>query len=177
MLYIAFLRGINVGGRLAKMQHLRELFSELGLAKVRSYIQTGNIFFEAPDEDRFKLQTRIEEHLAKALGYDVPVFLRTIDELEAVVAHNPFEKIEVTADMRCCVMFLDSPAKSMPLPLFSDKKDLQILDTRGTEAYVIWHIINGRPPSSPTFLEQHLGVRNTTRFYHTLVKILEAAKN
>ena len=51
---------------------------------VRSYIQTGNIFFESGDGggDRAALARNIEGHLVAALGYEVPVFLRTIAEVE-----------------------------------------------------------------------------------------------
>ncbi|HVI68963.1 MAG TPA: hypothetical protein VM581_00730 [Magnetospirillaceae bacterium] len=64
----------------------------------------------------------------------------------------------------------------LTFPLFSDKKDYQITAMRGTEAYIIWYIINNRPPSSGKFLDQNLGPSTTTRFFHTLIKILAAAK-
>src|SRR5579872_787535 len=76
MRYIAFLRGINVGGHTVKMERLRQLFTELGLAHVRTYIQSGNVFFETTDSDRARVTGTIEEHLHKVLGYEVPVFLR-----------------------------------------------------------------------------------------------------
>src|SRR3712207_3045843 len=52
MVYIALLGGINVGGHNVKMEHLRQLFAQLGFANVRSYIQTGNVFFETSEDDR-----------------------------------------------------------------------------------------------------------------------------
>lgn len=71
MVWIALLRGINVGGHMVKMEHLRRSFTELGLTNVRTYIQTGNVFFEAPEDDRAALAQRIEQHLREALGYDI----------------------------------------------------------------------------------------------------------
>ena len=53
---------------------------------------------------------------------------------------------------------------------------MQILQTRQHEAYVVWYIQNGRPPSSQGFLDAALGKRTTTRFFHTAGKILKAAK-
>ncbi len=55
MVYIALLGGINVGGHNVKMEHLRQLFTQLGFANVRSYIQTGNVFFETSQDDRHVL--------------------------------------------------------------------------------------------------------------------------
>src|SRR5690348_9160245 len=106
MIYIALLRGINVGGHTVKMERLRALFVELGFTHVRTYIQSGNVFFEETAEtDRKILILTIEQHLRQALGYEVPVFLRTILELEQIVALDPFQHINITPDMRACVVF------------------------------------------------------------------------
>jgi uncharacterized protein (DUF1697 family) len=175
--YIALLRGINVGGHTVRMEALRPWFEELGLRNVRTYIQSGNVFFETGDKDPIRLTARIEEHLEKALDYEVAVFLRTIPEMEAILAADPFGRLKVTPDMRLCVVFAADPIRSdLQLPLFSPRKDLQILQTRKHEAYVVWYIQNGRPPSSQGFLDAALGRRTTTRFFHTAGKILKAAK-
>ena len=176
MRYIAFLRGLNVGGHVVKMERLRELFTELGLTNVRTYIQSGNVFFESEQTDRKLLTQTIEQQLQKALGYAVPVFLRTIPELEQVIASAPFHSMTVTPDMRLCVLFMAEPLPTtLALPLSSAKKDMAIVQATGHDAYVVWYIINGRPPATG-FLEKTLGAKNTTRFFHTTIKILEAAK-
>lgn len=176
MRYIALLRGVNVGGHVVKMDRLRALFAELGLANVRTYIQSGNVFFDTEEAtDRVALTTRIEGHLRAALGYDVPVFLRTVPEVEAVVASDAFAHLDVTDDMRLCVMFLAAPLPGAPaIPYRSPKGDVEVVRATETEAYVVWYIINGRPPAAQSF--KGLGDRNTTRFFHTTAKILEAAK-
>ncbi|MEO6891289.1 MAG: DUF1697 domain-containing protein, partial [Ktedonobacteraceae bacterium] len=120
MKYIALLRGINVGGHIVKMEYLRELFTELGFTQVRSYIQSGNVFFETEQADRETVAHALEQHLHQALGYEVPVFLRTIPELEQVMALDPFQHLTVTPDMRLCVVFTDEPIpKTLALPLRS----------------------------------------------------------
>ena len=83
--YIALLRGINVGGQRVKMDHLRELFTQLDFSNVRSYIQTGNVFFETTEEDVRGIQERIEDHLKTSLGYAVAVCLRTATQLQKVI--------------------------------------------------------------------------------------------
>lgn len=175
MLYIALLRGINVGGHTLKMERLRELFMELGFSNVRTYIQSGNVFFETDQMDRATLTATIEHYLHQALGYEVPVFLRTVPELEQIVESNPFQTLHVTDDMRLCVVFTNEtiPA-TLALPLRSPKNDMEIIHTTEHEAFVVWYIINGRPPATYNF--KVLGARTTTRFFHTTAKILQAAR-
>lgn len=177
MLYIALLRGINVGGHQVKMDDLRKHFSELGLANVRTYIQSGNVFFETEETDRQALTERIEQHLRATLGYDVPVFLRTAEELEQLLASDPFKALTVTPDMRLCITFTADPIpNNLALPLRSAKNDMEIIATTEHEAFVVWYIIDGRPPSSSTLLDKTIGKNSTTRFFHTSAKILAAAR-
>ena len=82
--YVAFLRAINVGGHTVKMDRLRALFEDLGLADVESFIASGNVIFRCPEPDPAALEARIEEHLERTLGYAVETFLRTPGELAAI---------------------------------------------------------------------------------------------
>jgi uncharacterized protein (DUF1697 family) len=175
LIYIALLRGINVGSHPIKMKLIREIFTELGFTNVRTYIQSGNVFFETEQTDRQALAQAIEQHLHKSLGYSADVFLRTIPEVEAVVALNPFKQLNVTTDMRLCIIFTADPIpKTLALPLRSDKKDIEIIYTTDYEAFVVWYLNNGRPPAVLSF--KALGNKVTTRFFHTTAKILQAAK-
>ena len=177
MVWIALLRGINVGGHFVKMERLRQLFAELEFSNVRTHIQSGNVFFETPEDDRATLAGRIEHHLRLALGYDVPACLRTVAELATILALDPFKDRDVAPDERWCITFTASPISSdLVVPWRSPKKDLEIVQTTTCEAFVIWHIIDGRPPSSLSTLDKMLGAKTTTRFFHTTAEILAAAK-
>ena len=180
MMYIALLGGINVGGHIVKMERLRQLFAQLGFANVRSYIQTGNVFFETDHADRSDLTHTIEAHLQEVLGYRVPLLLRTIPELDEIVGRNPFQHLTVTADMRLCVVFLSAPPPAdLLLPLRAPKDDLELVATTHAEAFTVWYLIKGRPPSSASdrWLATTLGTQTaTTRFFHTVAKILHAAR-
>jgi uncharacterized protein (DUF1697 family) len=174
--YIAFLRGINVGGHLVKMERLRDLFAQVGVTNVRSYINSGNIFFDTAEKDRKVLADTIEQHLHSTLSYEVPVFLRTTAELEAILMQNPFKDIELTEDKRFCVLFTDEPLnEKLDFPIHSSKNDMDLVAVNRYEAFVTWHIINGRPPSGK-FPKDILPARNTSRFFHTLGKIFQAAQ-
>lgn len=175
MFYIALLRGLNVGGHTIKMERLRQLFVEMGFTNVRSYIQSGNIFFESERTDQAALTQSIELHLGQALGYEVPVFLRTLPEFERLLTLDPFKHLTVTPEMRLCILFTQEQIPTtLALPLFSPKKDMEIIQVTEREAFVIWHLKNGRPPAALGF--KALSGKTTTRFFHTAAKILLAAK-
>lgn len=175
--YIAFLRGVNVGGHLVKMERLRELFSELGVGNVRSYIQSGNVFFETEETDRSVLSHNIGAHLAAALGYEVPVFLRTPTEVEHALKLNPFEHMEVTAEMRLFLIFLSDPLPThLTLPVHSPGRDFEIVLTTPGEAFVVMRLVNGRPGNPVAFIERTFKVQATSRFFATAAKILQACR-
>jgi uncharacterized protein (DUF1697 family) len=174
--YIAFLRAVNVGGRTVKMDRLRALFEDLKLDNVRTYIQTGNVFFDTDEPDRAALTGRIERHLEKALGYEVTTFLRTVDEVAAMLAADPFGGRERTDDTRLTVVFTAEPfVTDEALPLTSAKGDMEVVGADAGAVFVVWHIIGGRPPTG-AFLEKTIPGPTTSRFLHTTVKILAAAR-
>src|SRR3954464_8439943 len=92
--HVAFLRGMNLGGRRIKNEELRAEFEALGLADVVCFRASGNVVFSAKG-DEARLRSRIEAGLGEALGYEVPVFLRSAAELRALAAHEPFEAAQV----------------------------------------------------------------------------------
>lgn len=176
MRYIAFLRGINVGGHQVKMAALREEFASLGYTNVASYIQSGNLFFDSAVQDRAVLRQQIETQLQATLGYAVPTCLRTTDELTTLLARDPFAGIELTPDRRFSVTFLSEPVATDPdLPYTTPKGDYTVVGMTPQELFVVWQLQDGRPGSGFTQLDRRYGVPNTTRFWHTTAKILAAA--
>lgn len=172
--YIALLRGINVGGHTVKMDRLKDIFEDLGLFNVSTYINSGNIFFDS-DKNHNDLTASIEKQLTANLDFQAPVFLRTSEEIANIISSNPFKNSELTKDKRFCVVFTKDPIKlNRDLPILSTKKDMEIISVNKFEAFIVWHIINGRPPAGK-FTDGILPANNTTRFYHTLNKILTAA--
>jgi len=98
MRYVAFLRAINVGGRnTVRMEALRRQFESLGATNVETFIASGNVIFDTARRNAAVLEREIEAHLAKALGFPVGTFLRTIPEVAAVAAHAPFPQSEFAA--------------------------------------------------------------------------------
>ncbi len=90
--YIAFLRGINVGGnKIMKMAQLRLLFESIGLSHVKTYIQSGNVLFQSNDEEEV-LRNLIEHKIEDVFGFKVTVILRTATALEQIIKNCPFSE-------------------------------------------------------------------------------------
>lgn len=104
--FIALLRGINVGGTgLLRMQELVDLCSGLGLVAARTYIQSGNVIFES-DLPEDALRSRLEKTLARKMGKENSVMVRTAAEMRAVLRQNPFPQEEPA---KIAVAFLCEP--------------------------------------------------------------------
>jgi uncharacterized protein (DUF1697 family) len=88
--YVAFLGGMNLGNRRITNEDLGAHFKALGCEEVATFRASGNVIF-AKDGDQAGLTSQLEDGLAEALGYDVPVFLRSAKELLAIAAHGPFD--------------------------------------------------------------------------------------
>ncbi|HZL49282.1 MAG TPA: DUF1697 domain-containing protein [Solirubrobacteraceae bacterium] len=95
--YVAFLRGMNVGGHRISNDELHGRFEELGFRDVSTFRASGNVIFATAPEALTKMTIRIEAGLAASLGYEVPVFLRTASEVRTIAAHQAFAQSLVTA--------------------------------------------------------------------------------
>src|SRR4030095_10412992 len=96
--YVAFLRAINVGGHVVKMDHLRRLFEAMGFSNVETFIASGNVIFDSSSKNTRTLEKKIETSLQKALGYKVDAFVRSTSELAAIAKCKPFDDKELNAD-------------------------------------------------------------------------------
>jgi uncharacterized protein (DUF1697 family) len=111
--YVALLRGINVGGNnVIKMSDLKRCFEELGLANVATYIQSGNVLFEAGKGTPASVATRIEAGLSAGFGYEARIVLRSHAEMRAIVEAAPEGFGGEPGLFRYDVMFLKEPANA-----------------------------------------------------------------
>lgn len=93
--YIAMLRGINVGGKhIIKMLDLKLVLEASGLCDVQTYIQSGNVLFKS-DEEKEPIVNKIEHEIETAFGFKVPIVLRTAEELEKIIKNLPFSEKEI----------------------------------------------------------------------------------
>jgi uncharacterized protein (DUF1697 family) len=107
--YVAFLRAVNVGGRIVKMDELRRLFEAAGLTNVETFIASGNVIFDTKAAAGAALEARIEAALKQALGFEVPTLIRTTGEVAAAAARTPYSEKEIAAAGTFVAAFLRAP--------------------------------------------------------------------
>jgi len=174
--YVAFLRGINVGGHHVKMEQLRALCIEFGLANVRTYIQSGNVFFESDVADIRALESELEAHLLAKLGFAVPVFVRSLTMLQKCIQRAVYRGEVPLIGSRQMVMFLSNPLpKGLVVPHMSPTGEFEVIAVVQDIAFVRLYLRNGRSGNVTGYIEKTFGVKTTGRFYHTLQKMLSLA--
>lgn len=163
---IAFLRAINVGGHTVKMDRLRALFEELGFTGVETFIASGNVVFDSPEEeDARALEERIERHLEESLGYAVATFLRSPAEVRAAAEHRPFPE---AAGVVLSVAFLkDAPGAEARERVAALRTETDDFHFHGRELYWLRHGRVSESKITGATLEKALGrvpatVRNVT---------------
>ena len=169
MTLVALLRGINVGGHVVKMDRLRALFKELGFSDVQTCIASGNVIFSANARSVPALERRIERHLEAALGYAVPTFLRTADQLREVAAYQPFPSANGGA---LYIGFLPSPpGRDEARKVLALGSATEALHVHGRELYFL---ITGLVSESAMFrapIDRMLGLPITMRNANTVRKL------
>lgn len=161
--YVALLRGVNVGGKTLAMTELRRVFVDLGHKEVRTYIQSGNVVFDAAGSAA-RVVAELERRIAGELALDTTILLRSAKDLARVVEKNPF--LRRGADPGALhVTFLAAAPGAEP-------DELQLVDR---EIYI--HCPNGygRTKLNNSFIERRVGVAATTRNWRTVEKLLAMA--
>jgi uncharacterized protein (DUF1697 family) len=111
MQYVAFLGGLNVGGHRVKMDELRRRFEALGFTSVNTFLASGNVIFASDVNNVEDIERQIEKGLAAGLGYGVPTFVRSAEEVRAVAAYVPFaeELLNASAGRLQVSLFRQAP--------------------------------------------------------------------
>ncbi|HEY4216488.1 MAG TPA: DUF1697 domain-containing protein [Gemmatimonadaceae bacterium] len=170
--YIAFLRAVNVGGRVVKMDRLREIFETLGFASVATFIASGNVAFESGSTNVRAMERKIEKALAAALGYEVETFVRTPAELAVALAHDPFaDGIEGQALL---LGFLaDAPDAATCRVVADASTKVDDLRVHGRELYWRCHTRLSETAITAKQLARALGMQTTTRNVTTIRKLID----
>lgn len=174
---VAFLRAVNVGGHAPiKMADLKRVFASAGCKNVRSYIQSGNVIFEAPRGARAAIRRELEKRLAKLAGEQVAVAYRTLRELRQAADAAPFATFAAKGDSKWYVGFLVAPSKVRPeLPLSFPKEGLEFVGMTKTEVFVVSRRVKNLYGFPNLAIEKELGVPATTRNWNTVTKIIALA--
>jgi uncharacterized protein (DUF1697 family) len=173
---IALLRGINLGPRRrVPMAALRELLEQAGYGEVRTYLQSGNVVLSS-DARPAELEQRLEQLLAERFGFEVPVVVRTAEELAEVVRRDPLAD-SVQDHKRYQVSFLSEPlAGDVLAGLAATAAPSERVEAVGRELYA-WHPDGvARSKLWAALAGPGLGVKATARNWTTVTTLLELAR-
>lgn len=174
-IYLALLRGINVGGhKIIKMADLKQLLETMGLSKVKTYIQSGNVLFES-NEEADELSHRIEQQINSKFGFEVPVILRTSQDWNQIIDNCPYS-VETLLEGESVHLTLLSeiPSQEALDRLTKFQSDLEQYHVQGKEIYLFFRH-SFRDSKLPLQI-QKLGVSATIRNWKTTMKLATMAK-
>ena len=173
--YTALLRGINVSGhRMIKMEELKKVLGELNYTNIRTYIQSGNIIFEAPKTGSASLEKQIAEKILRHFGFPVPVVIRSRPELDVIHKNNPFlGKRNEPIDKLHVTFFPEQPdpelVKKIEDHLFLPDEFV----VSGKEIYLLCPNGYGRTKLTNLFFENKLKLTATTRNWNTIEMLIK----
>ncbi|MCC6241221.1 MAG: DUF1697 domain-containing protein [Gemmatimonadaceae bacterium] len=134
--YVGLLRGMNVGGHRVSMETLRAHVTAFGMRNVATYIASGNLIFDAPASSSAPLiESALAAHLQQAVGFPMPLFLRTPSELAQIVASVPFADIAGVPTTTHVGFFREAPHAQTVVALESAGTDVDDLAVIGRELY------------------------------------------
>lgn len=172
MTYVAFLRGINVGGRIVKMADLKTCFESLGCGQVTTYLQTGNVVFESTVTDKAKLESVLELGISTTFNYQARVFVRSLPDIADAIKRYPFKKAEDNNLHDYLVLLKDD---DLAIELATEAYDPAVESLEAGRGLVYWRIEKGMTLKS-TFSKQLTKAKykelHTTRNLKTLQKIV-----
>jgi len=181
MMYVAFLRGINVGGKaMVSMAELKTRFEALGHARVKTYINSGNVLFSSDENDTASLAAQLEQALSQHFRLDLKVLVKSLLELTRLTQEIP---AAWTNDqlMRCDVLLLwpdvDSPDILQQLPIQPALEDVRYLP-----GAVVWRVDRANATKSRltrivgTPLYKQLTIRNVNTVRKVLKLLTTAAE-
>jgi uncharacterized protein (DUF1697 family) len=171
--YVAFLRGLNVGGHTVKMEQLRQEFEALDFSEVSTFIASGNVLFSTDEADSATLERRIEAALHKALGYDVATFLRTEEELARIAAYRPFAEAPAYPTDTSYVVFLQTvPEAALRDRILALSNEQDLLHLHDRELYWLRRgSLLGSAISEKDWRGAYKGALTTARNLNTVQRI------
>jgi uncharacterized protein (DUF1697 family) len=177
MKHAALLRAINVSGRnKLPMKDLAAMFVTAGCRDVVTYIQSGNVVFNAPAAVLKKLPQAIAQHIADDFGHKVPVVVRSHEQLAALVRENPFLKAGEPEKALYVAFLADLPGAEAIAKLDPQRSPPDRFFVAGQHIYL--HLPNGAGESKLTnaWMDSKLSTISTARNWNTVLKLYEMTK-
>ena len=168
--YVALLRGVMPTN--CAMPALKQAFETAGFTAVKTVLGSGNVVFDARQASEATLERAAEAAMQAQLGRSFHTIVRSIDDVAALLADNPFARFEPADGAKRIVSFRrEAPAAWPALPI--EAEGVRILTSRGREVFTTY-VPNPRGPVFMTMLEKAFGKDITTRTWDTLAKCARA---
>jgi uncharacterized protein (DUF1697 family) len=176
-IHIALLRGVNVGGhKQISMADLRDLLTQLGLAEVRSLLQSGNLVFGATGRTSAQLERLLETEAEKRLALTTDFFVRTAKEWKDLVEGNPFRKEAARDPGHLVVMFLKDASSATGVKALQEAiTGREVVAAAGKHLYIVYPDGIGRSRLTNAVIDKRLGTRGTGRNWNTVLKLAALA--
>lgn len=174
--FISILRGINVSGqKKILMADLKSLYENLKFKDVKTYIQSGNVVFKSDEKlSDIDLAQKIEITIDKKYNFDVPVIIRSKEELGKIILANPFLKENNIDVKKLHVTFLSQiPATKSVESMEEINYSPDQFIIKGKEIYLYIPGSYGETKLSNNFFEKKLKLSSTTRNWNTVNKLFE----
>lgn len=164
MIYIALLRGVNVGGKnIVDMKRLKTTFESLGFTRVTTYINSGNILFENSTKHQVEIAPLIEEAIKREFLLDIKTIVVSSDHLNSICLEIPPTWVK-NKEMRTDVMFL---WEEFDHPSVISKFQINPVDNvKYVPGAILWNVREGDYNKSGlnklvgTKLYKHMTIRN-----------------
>lgn len=178
MIYIALLRGINVGGKnMIKMADLVKSFEALGFSNVKTYVQSGNVIFHYDCTDMLILRTMMEDKICQSFGLSIKVILRTYDELINIIKNNPFVKEQnMELDKLYVTLLSEKVDHDKITSLDMNKEENAEYVFISDEIYLYCPNGYAQTKLNNNVFEKKLKVSATTRNWKTMNRLLELSE-
>ena len=169
--YIALLRGINVSGqKKVPMAELRTLLTNAGLENVQTYIQSGNVILKSPERDVQKLELKIHQAIKTHFGFEVPILVKTREDLQHIFDNCPFPEEKKTNSY--FTLLYTVPDKDLIDAVANISYPNEEFVITNTCIYFYCSTGYGKAKYSNNFFERKLKTTATARNYKTMVKLL-----
>jgi uncharacterized protein (DUF1697 family) len=176
--FIALLRAVNVAGHQpVAMADLRRFLSDLGYDNPRSFLQSGNLVFDAPGGQSSRLEARLEQEAARRLGLRTAFFVRTAAEWRAIVARNPFVEEVGSGPARVALMLAKRrPEPSRLAALQAAIRGREVVAGGARHLYAVYPDGFGRSRLTLAVIEKAIGSPSTARNWNTVLRLAAACK-
>ena len=168
--YVAFLRAVNVGGRIVKMTELKRIFEGAGLDDVSTFIASGNVIFSSTKAAQ-KLEPQIEAALQKALGYQVTTMLRTASDVGGIATREAFPAKSVGNGTVFVGLMQNAASTAAVKRALSLQTDIDSLRVVGREIYWLARASFSNATISAAAIERALQTPVTFRNMNTLRRL------